>query len=235
MAGAKTLAQLKTRVRQRTDNEHTGGAFVTDAEITGLLNTAYAKLYSELVRFGIHVAEEIQTITADGSSDYDLDEDLFAVVGVFRVDTNGQRTRLSRHGSRHRPNLSANGIGVTYRVTSDAIQFSPIPSSGTYEVVYVPVPGELSADEDIVDGVLGWEEFLILDASIAILTKEESDVRVLVAERDRMLARIQDDAAAAEMTESWVIGDGSGGVGELLEGEYTDRRGYRGSFGSWRW
>lgn len=230
-----TLAQLRTRVRQRSDNEFSGSNFITDDEITQLLNTSYQELYGLLERSGLHLAEELLTITADGSASYDLPADYYATLAVFRVDGN-YRTYLPRHSLRVRPSTAITGAASSYRVVGSTLVFLPTPTDGTYEVIYIPVPGELSADEDTVDGVLGWEEYLVIDCAIKILEKEESDVTALRQDRERIQQRIIDEATAQEMSESWTVNN----VRYSLvrdEGDF-DRAGYRGpliGYSGWRW
>ncbi len=234
MAGAIALSAIRTRIRQRTDNEHTGSSFVTDSELTGLVNVSYSELYGELVRAGLHMSESVQTVTATGASTYALNSDLFAVIGVFRVDGT-HRSRLVRHSVRHRPDTSVKGPASSYRVIGTTVTFHPLPVSGTYEVVYVPVPGTLSADADTVEGILGWEEYLVLDVSIKVLDKEETDARHLRAERERLLARIRDEAALEEMSEgSYIDNVRSRNSGTDDEAEYNAYRGVRGSSSWWR-
>lgn len=225
-----TLTELITRVRQRSDNEHVGSNFVTDTEITGLLNVAYQELYAELIRAGLHIAETTFSVTATGAALYPLPTNLFAIIGIYFVDS-GYKRRLTRHSMRFRPGSAQTGIATSYRIVSGSLELYPTPGSGSYEVVYVPQPALLSAGADTVDGVLGWEEYLVVDASIKVLQKEESDTSVLRGERERILARIQSDSAAEEMLESWTI-DGVRPVTSASSGTVDpDRapfRGYRG-------
>lgn len=204
MAGNVTLSALRTRIRQRSDQEHTASSFVTDAEINGLINTSYAELYGNLVRSGIQSSETTYSVPVDGSESYALPADFYAMLGVFQV-VNGHSIRLRRHDVRHRPNSTDRGDALTYRLSGMTVILNPRPTSGTYEIVYVPIPGTLTADDDELDGVLGWEEYVVLDCAIKILDKEESESRHLRAERERLLARIQDEAAAVEMTETWTV------------------------------
>lgn len=236
---AITLATLRTRIRQRSDNEHTGHAFVTDAELNQLINTSFNELYGLLVRAGLHRAESTDTITADGSDSYALPADFYAVLGVFRLDGN-YRTMLPMHDLRYRGNSDVYGSATSYRVMGSAVTLLPKPQTGTYELWYIPIPGDLTADDDTVDGVLGWEEYLVIDCAIKVLQKEESDTRDLKEDRERIYRRIQDEAASVEATEGWRIANVRGGSsGALSEGNYTAGSGYRGSLAfplpTWRW
>jgi hypothetical protein len=190
-----TLAQLIERIRQRTDT--VGSEFVTDAEITQLINTAYKELYALLVRKSLQRAESVQTIVADGSAFYPLNSDFVGLLGVYRV-LGDERLPLKRHSDRFRPG-SRQGDAVSYRLVNSTVELYPQPTSGEYELVYVPLPGELTDPTDELDGVLGWEEFVILDAAICVLEKEESDTTKLERKRGRILQRIEDEAQLADL------------------------------------
>src|SRR5689334_7899958 len=101
---AVTLASVRTRIRQRTDNEHPDGDRITDVELTQLVNTKYKELYGKLVFHGLHRAETTYTITATGAATYALPTDFWAVLGVFRVDSAAtDKVWLGRHDHRTRP------------------------------------------------------------------------------------------------------------------------------------
>lgn len=231
-----TLAQMRTRCLQRADMEYNATAsdserFATDDEVDGLINVSYKKLYSELARNGMHRSESDYTIAADNSATYDLPADLWAVLTVHRLDNSGVYIRLNRHDVRHRSNAAYSYDATSYRVIGSQIEFSPRPPSGTYVVRYVPVPGELTADADVLDGVLGWEEFVVVDVAIQLRLKEEAGVEELVREREMLRQRIQDDAQAAEMVEGQRVVDVRFGEYDALPGSFIGS--YRPE--GWRW
>lgn len=209
--------------------EHTD--FVSDAELDQLINTEYAELYGLLVRHSLQRSESVQTITADGSETYDLEADFYSLVGVFRVEGD-VRVRLVRHSERFRAG-SVNGTASSYRLINFTIELYPRPTSGTYELVYIPVPAELTNDADTLDGVLGWEEMVVISAAIKCLQKEEAEHEHLLRDKQMIMARIKEESAAVEFTENWVIENVRNPrrlVGSYLEGDWVGRRGLR----SWR-
>lgn len=76
-----------------------------------------------------------------------------------------------------------------------------------------------------VDGVSGWEEFIVVDAAMKAMGKEESDMQPLMVRKAALLQRIQDIAenrdpgsaakTADVMTDIWNNGDGSNGFGGM--------------------
>jgi hypothetical protein len=227
---AVRLDTLRTRIRQRTDNENS--SFVSDSELNQLINTEYKELYGQLVRYSLQRSETLEVVTADGSSDYALPLDFYSLIAVFRVDST-TRIQLPRHSERFRPGTVL-GMAQSYRLIGGAIEFYPTPTTGNYELLYIPVPAELSLDEDTLDGVLGWEEMVVLAVSIKVLDKEEANADHLRRDKAEIMRRIQDEAAAVEFTENWVVQDvrrSRSRYADLLEGTYTDRTGIR----RWPW
>ena len=53
---------------------------------------------------------------------------------------------------------------------------------------------QLLSDSDILDGVSGWTEYVIVDAAIKALLKEESDTTVLMAQKLALIKRIEETA-----------------------------------------
>lgn len=205
MASNKTLSEIRTRVRQRADMEASTD-FMPDSEINTYINSAYKELYAMLDQHGMMHTETLQTITADGSTYYALPSDYYATLGVWKDEGNYSRP-LKVYGFKDRPftGPSVTGEAYAYRVTNEYIELYPRPSSGTYYHSYHPVVTELSSDSDTLNGVNGWEEFVVIDAAIKCLMKEESDTRALMMERERIVARIEMEAEQRNMGESLTI------------------------------
>lgn len=223
-----TLAQIRTRCFQRADMEYdpavpAADRFVTNAECDALIATAYAELYGRLTMYGMHRAESLDTITATGATSYELESDLWAILSVHRIDNSGEAFALRRHDHRLRPSSNFAAPAQSYRVVGNRIQFNPSPADGTYEVRYVPVPGTLTADDDELDGVLGWEEYVVLFVAARLLQKEGShaDADKLKMDARELMQRIQDEAQAAEMSEGTCIQNVTSGSGQPLPGGFV--------------
>ncbi len=233
----ETLANLRTRIRQRTDNEHTGEDFVTDAELNQLINKSYRELYALLVKAGLHsVPETSYSIPITGATSYALPDDFYAIQDVFRTD-GAWRTRLRRHGARTRPNATTVGDAYSYRTsgvgTGAVIELYPTPSAGTYTMYYVAIPAVLALDADLVDGVLGWEEYIVLDVSIDVLQKEGLKTDELQLRKAQMFTRISEESSLRDLHDSVEIADvrGCGGIMDeygCLPGGYRGVRGWWG-------
>lgn len=73
------------------------------------------------------------------------------------------------------------------------IVFAPYPAvgGGQVRVWYRPVSLAMVNPTDSIDGVNGLDEFIVVDAAIKCLQKEESDVSVLMARKAELVARIE--------------------------------------------
>lgn len=102
------------------------------------------------------------------------------------------------------PQLTANYLGVfnlSYRLIglnlqNQLMELIPTPTAGQYiRIYYVPRVNDLVQDTDTLDSVSGWSEYVILDAAIKVLRKEESDVTLLLNQKQAMLERITSTAS----------------------------------------
>lgn len=233
----ETLSALRTRIRQRTDNEHTGEDFVTDAELTQLINKSYRELFALLVKSGLHsVAETSYSIPVNGATSYALPDDYYAIQDVYR-DVSGSKYRLRRHNARTRPATVTVGDAYSYRAAgvgvNAVIELYPTPPSGTYTLFYIAIPAALSADADTVDGVLGWEEYIVLDVSIDVLQKEGLDTQELQLRKAQMFTRIAEEAFLRDIHESVEVADVRCPSNSLMDDYGYLPGGYRGVRGWW--
>jgi hypothetical protein len=233
MANTMQLSDLRTAVRQRADI--VGSQFVTDSELTSYINQSYLELYDLLVqKYGDdYFVASPYTITTDGINDtFTLPTDFQKFLGLDLALSTSQDSyvtiRRFEFQDRNRyavPNFQS-FYGVTnlrYRLRGNSLWLTPIPSSGqTLRLFYVPQLTLLSADSDLASNLGGWLEYVIVDAAIKCMQKEESDISALMAQKQALIVRIE---AAAENRDagnpprvadgqssdwSWPSGNGSG-------------------------
>lgn len=206
---ATTLSFLRTAAKQRADQVNS--SFLTDTEWNNNINASLQELYDVLTqKYGNDYFYSTQTITTDGVSDnFALSSNFYKLLGVdlqITSGTNPQRVTLRSFtfSERNRyaiPNFQT-WFGVTnlrYRLRAGTLWFIPLPAANqTILVHYVPQLTTLVNDSDTlpaaIDG-MGWEEYIVIDAAIKALQKEESDVSVLMAQKVAIEKRIE---AAAE-------------------------------------
>lgn len=205
MAKSVALSTMITQVREAADMA--GSAFVTDAEITSLINTYVAELYDLLVSaYGpAFYASSYTFSTIADQREYTLPvspntgSDFYQLLGVDVDLGDGDvlsATPFDFH-SRNRYNNSTSyytrGEPVYYRIHGSQIWLLPTPGA-VYSVTihYIPAaPTLASGGTTTFDGVNGFERYVIVSAAIACLQKEESDPTILMAEKASLTRRIQ--------------------------------------------
>jgi len=77
--------------------------------------------------------------------------------------------------------------GVDYLTVTALSGYTPV-LSGSSSFTFSPTDMN-------IDGVNGWEEYIVVDAAIKCLQKEESDCSVLLAQKAAIVARIESEAS----------------------------------------
>ena len=228
--GQTTLGAVRLASQQRADMVNSD--FVTKQEWNSYINKSYSELYDILVQTyadEYYVASPF-TITTDSRTPalYNLPNNFYKLLGVdFALnDSDGRYATVTKHAfiNRNQGNTFAGGgvasignIAMQYRIVGQQIHFSPRPGANeTIRLWFIPRPVALLADYQVLDGISGWEEYVIVDAAIKAMQKEESDVSVLMAQKQGLLNRI---TAAASNRDA--------GLGEAV----TDVRGF--SYDRW--
>lgn len=189
-----TLATLRARVRERADMA--GSSFVAD-DATGLdawINEAHQKLHGMLVdALGEEYIESINNITTTGADSYALPADFYKLYAAGIIIGNRVRKmyQFSR-GEQYRYLGNPNAQIPRYRVVNRTLRLAPNTGAGqVLYLSYAPNATTLAVAGDTVDYPNGWDRFIVLDAAIQALLKEESSVTALAAERDRVVREIE--------------------------------------------
>jgi len=211
-----SLSTLRGRARTRADMVNS--TFVSDAEMNEFINSAYSELWDLLVTTFEDFFKTSTDITlVAGTDTYSLSAITPAVYKLRGVDlilssSPGNRISLARFEWNERDRYSfaraggwtANGVRLRYCFQGNSIVFAPVPDGGnTVRVHYAPAMTALVADGDTVDGAVqdGWTEYIVLDAAIQALLKEESDVSVLLARKEALRQRIVGSASNRDAAE----------------------------------
>lgn len=221
MSGQMSLGQLRLLSQQRADRVNS--QFVTQTEWNSYINQSYFELYDLLttVYEEYYIAPPATFLTngtdfryslPDGIATFlDINNNPFVAQPFYKLEgvdlgissANNAWVTISKFTFADRntfvyPNSSSTIYGVfnmKYRLMGNIIEFIPTPSANQQiRLWYTPKMKELIQDTDIVDGISGWTEYIIVDAAIKALQKEESDVSTLIAQKQALLIRIQDSA-----------------------------------------
>jgi len=166
--------------------------FVDDTEIDSWVNDAIGELYDLLLQANddYWLATDDFTITSGNTEP--LPTDLYLVKGVDLV--NGSvSTSLSTFTFRERNDVSR----LSYRPIGSNLELRPAQSAlgRSFRLYYVRTAPLLSDASQTLDAALEpWKEFLVVSAAIQCRAKQESDVSLLVRQRDDLLGRISSAA-----------------------------------------
>lgn len=211
---AVSLTTLRARARERADM--TGSAFVADGatSLDNWLNEGAHRLHALLAeKFGNdYIVKSAAFPTAAGTSSYSLTTyapDLFKLLGVdLTVGTRPvdlKKFNFKERNAYRAATSAAYGAGLPrYHLEGAVLRLYPAPNavySGT--IWYIPMlqvlqggSGStyinlLTSATDTVDFPNGWEAWIEIHAAIQARIKEESDIRELVQEREKLEAEIE--------------------------------------------
>lgn len=212
-SGQLSLGQIRLMSQQRADRENSN--FVTMPEWNTYINQSYFELYDLLTTTyeDYYFATPI-TITTDGSSylyalpngsNYSSAPPFYKMLGLDMglSTSNNAYISLNRFNfiDRNRyvfPNLGSTYLGVfnlQYKIVGNNVMFIPTPSANQFlRLWYIPRLTQLLSDSDVMDGVSGWTEYVIVDSAIKALQKEESDTQVLMVQKTALIKRIEESA-----------------------------------------
>ena len=233
-----TLAQIRLAAQQRCDRVNS--TFVTTSEWAAYINSSAIQLYSIIIeKFGddYSSAPPVSWMTDGVTERYQLPPDMFKLLGVdLYVTPNQPSYRLTvypfNRGQRNK--YSPWNVPVSYGMLSNLhykldgkyLWFAPFPAAGQQVAIqYIPTFTPLVLATDVLNtGVLaGFDEYVVLDAAIKAMIKEESDASALMAQKAEIIQQIEiaaenrDAGMPATVTDSnwsdmWWPG-GSGGYG----------------------
>ena len=202
--GQTTLGAVRLAAQQKADMVNSD--FISKQEWNDYINKSYAALYDLLIQTyadDYYVATPF-SIATDARTPplYNLPSNFYKLLGVD-LAINGTDTwaTLIKHAFAHRNqypySLGNTVIGtqrIKYRLMGQQINFMGAGDARTLRLWYIPRPTTLQADYHVLDGVSGWDEYVVLDAAIKAMGKEESDPSLLIVKQQEIKDRL--DAVA---------------------------------------
>ena len=198
MSNTVTLAELRVRCRQRSNMEKS--PFISEPELNAYINSSFAELYDLLVSKFEDYYTTTSTFTISSGNTEALPSDFYKLRGVdFQLDANNwvsvKKFVFAKRNTINRTLRSDSANEIQYRIVGSNLHIEPSDNAtGNYQLWYTPVYTPLSADTDTVDGVNGWEEYIVIDVAAKMLAKEESSTTHLDNEKAAMHARIDNMA-----------------------------------------
>lgn len=218
MAKDVTLAALRTSCKQRCNLEHSNT--ITTAEWNTYINGSYAELYDLLVSsFEDYYLTELPLVLVNGAT-IPLPTAFYKLKGLdLQIDTvNWTPMKRFNFQDRNSPRVTK-----SYRLMSGTIKVEPIATcGGNYKLWYIPSYTTLVSDASILDGINGWEEYIIIDVGIKAAIKQEQSTNELFTAKKLMIDRINEMANNRDAGNAEKVADTTGsldtGIGILFGG-----------------
>lgn len=220
------LGQIRLMAQQKADM--VGSNFISLPEWNMYINQSYFELYDLLTTdYEDYFLAPPLLITTDGvTNQYDLPNGtnyqgapaFYKLVGVDcgLDNANNAWVTLNKFNFIDRnkfvfPNIGSSFMGVfsmQYRLMGNSLYLIPTPSANQIlRVWYQPRLNQLLKDTDVVDGVSGWTEYIIVDAAIKAVMKEESDPTALYMQKKDLIKRIEESSMNRDMSQPSTISD----------------------------
>lgn len=195
MSDTITLATLRTRVRERADLVNS--QFIADSELNGYIDLSYSGFYDLLIEEENYYFGTSSSAVVSSGNTIALPSNFYRLVGLDDMTTPDYPLTVRKFNFAERNDFRnmyltlSNYSDVFYNIFGSNILLEPSTlAQKTYKLWYIPHRTILSADGDTVDSVNGWIEWVILDAAIKCLLKEESDVKPLMIAQKEVYERI---------------------------------------------
>lgn len=241
--GETTVGNVRLECQQRMDRIYASN--ITNQEWNSMISQSYKELYDILIqKFGndYFIAPPVSYLTTGvidptfGCQVFDLPSDFYKLmrceVALNPSDPNSWVTLRQFNAIQANlwnfPNVyTMYGItNLRYRLWGAKLQIVPLASSGqTIRIWYSPRPSQLVNDTDILDGVSGWEEYIVSDVCAKGMIKSEEDGGPFLLQKAALLKRIEEAAENRNVGEpqtvsdsksrnfGWSDGEGGGGSG----------------------
>jgi len=225
-----TLLQLRTDIGDQADlGQIQDGGRYTPATLNRFINQSIQRFRERLSIEGAQhfLVSTTGTVTAGATSPYpfkviDLSAVSPSLVRTFGVDITlpgGEVRTLPQQPFADRDNfggpVSKSEPRVWIHLQTRSIALLPPPNqSYVYVVWYLPVLADLVDDDDTFDGVAGWEDYVMWDVVIRMITRDQyaTFYQMAVTERDRCWADILRSATHVSGVGGAVLGRDSLGA-----------------------
>jgi len=228
--GPQTLISLRTTVRQECDIEN--DPHISDSELTRYINQSRFELYGLLtLRFEDYYTAQA-TIPLNGTDNlYPLPDGFLYVnapaffkgqlveiiQGPFATPFSPVTLRKFNLPEKNRYNypgyltFGSPFFYPRYAYVGTNIMFTPTPSAGlVIQMRYAPKLLPLVNDQDVASDWNGWLEYVIIDACIKCLGKQERDPMLFAARKLEIKERLEKEAQNRDMGEPNTVSETSG-------------------------
>lgn len=235
--GVTTVATVDAECLARMDR--TGSNFVPQTTRYNWIWDSYKELYDVLLqKFGDdYYFQTPYQFTTDGVNDrFALPSDFYKLYGVdLSLNGNGSPSswvslKQFMKSERNRfsvPNFISfyGNTNLRYRLSGGNIWFSPMPQGGQIiRLLYAPRPADLVDGSSTLDGVSGWEQYIVADFCLKYCGAEETDPSLFLQQKQMLKQRIEEAAENRNVGDPQTVSDNQTNWG--IFGGYDNGSGY---------
>jgi hypothetical protein len=179
-----------------------------------MINSSGSELHEIIVgKYEDYEVEEVFFALGSGEESYTLPSNFFKGLAVDKYYMDGYR-ELSRWKLEERNTMYQGNQIPKYKFHNNKVKFVPAGSaSGIYRMWYIPTFTKATSMSDEFDIMQSWEEYIVVDVCIKIMTKLETEADVFIMQKQQLLDRIAKHAANRDAGNQIVVRD-------WAEGEY---------------
>lgn len=188
-----SVSSIIEDAKQRCDQVNRN--FITSSVWLKWANDAYRELYDLLLSaYGEDYYVTSTALNVTNGTSVALPSDFYKLRGLD--DSSGIPLRPYNFNERNSRSLGTrryNGSLVRYRLQGNSLYFTPSSNAnGSYTLWYVPLPASFSQESDnTIDGINGFELFIVHDLCINAAIKEETDPTPFQMKKQEIKDRIE--------------------------------------------
>ena len=213
MSRTETVANVEARIRELGELRE---VYVSPAAMLFEINASYAELHDKLAAANNDLFESIRLYdVVSGTDEYLLPLDFYKCTGVDTKRNDGTWCTLESY---ERPERNFDNTYKSlsrewsrYRCRGNKLILVPAPTWSQTEgmkLLYIPSAKRMTVTTDTLDGINGWEDWIVYDCLIKFIGgKEDGDARVWQASLERLNARIVTMAKSRDRAEPGRIRD----------------------------
>jgi hypothetical protein len=219
MARTIAVSELMTIIRSLTEQD--SSKFISDTELLAYIDQGHVELYGLLIEADQDYNLEFANFTTvAGTSIYQLPANFYKFRGLDVSETGLSSTSFPWEERQKFTNQSyistTTGHNLHHCLLGNTIMILPDPGATALTMWYTPVPTRISSSTQLIDGVAGYEYYIIYSAAINITIKAEQDPAGYIALRDyqknriSVQARKRDDVGPERVRDLRGVESGSG-------------------------
>jgi hypothetical protein len=167
-----------TIIRRLTEQDNS--QFISDTELICYIDQGYTDMYNLMVEADQDYALEFANFTTvAGTNIYQLPANFYKFRGLDVASTGLSSTPFAWEERQKYANMSYVATVADHNLhhclLGNTIMLLPDPGSQALTLWYTPAPARISSSSQLIDGIAGFEYYIVYSAAVNITMKAEQD------------------------------------------------------------